>query len=74
VAAEVLEWRLSRLTAAERAELVATLQGYRAMGRHAWLTTGDRRSISGRLVIRREVRAAIRDGGLSKNGLRGTDV
>jgi len=52
VAAEVLEWRLSRLTAAERAELVATLQGFRAMGRDAWLSTGDGRSISGRLVIR----------------------
>ena len=51
VAADVLEWRLSRLTAAERAELVATLQGFRAMGRDAWLSTGDG-SISGRLVIR----------------------
>jgi hypothetical protein len=51
VAAEVLEWRLSRLTAAERAELVATLQGFRAMGRDAWLNTADG-SISGRLVIR----------------------
>ena len=52
VAAEVLEWRLSRLTAAERAELVATLQGFRAMGRGARLSTGDERGISGRLVIR----------------------
>jgi hypothetical protein len=51
VAADALEWRLSRLTAAERAELVATLQGFRAMGRDAWLSTGDG-SISGRLVIR----------------------
>ena len=51
VAADVLEWRLSRLTAAERADLVATLQGFRAMGRDAWLSTGDG-SISGRLVIR----------------------
>jgi hypothetical protein len=51
VAAEVLEWRLSRLTAAERGELVATLQGFRAMGRDVWLSTGDG-SISGRLVIR----------------------
>jgi hypothetical protein len=52
VAAEVLEWRLSRLTAAERAELLATLQGFRAMGRGAHLSTGDERGISGRLVIR----------------------
>jgi hypothetical protein len=52
VAADVLEWRLSRLTAAERAELVATLQGFRAMGRDARLSTGDERGISGRLVIR----------------------
>jgi hypothetical protein len=51
VAADALEWRLPRLTAAERAELVATLQGFRAMGRDAWLSTGDG-SISGRLVIR----------------------
>jgi hypothetical protein len=52
VAADVLEWRLSRLTAAERAELVVTLQGFRAMGRGARLSTGDERGISGRLVIR----------------------
>jgi hypothetical protein len=52
VAAEVLEWRLSRLTAAERAELVTTLQGFWAMGRRAWLSTGDERSMSGRLIIR----------------------
>jgi hypothetical protein len=51
VTAEVLEWRLPRLTATERTELVMTLQGFRAMGRDAWLSTGDG-SISGRLIIR----------------------
>jgi hypothetical protein len=51
VAADVLEWRLPRLTTGERAELSATIQGLRAMGRAAWLSTADG-AISGRLVIR----------------------
>jgi hypothetical protein len=53
VAAEALDWRLPRLTTAERAELVATIQGFHAMGRDAWLKTADG-NISGRLVIRCE--------------------
>ena len=51
VAAVALEWRLPRLSAAERSDLGATIQGFRAMGRAAWLTTVDG-GISGRLVIR----------------------
>jgi hypothetical protein len=53
VAAEILEWRLPRLTTAGRMELSATIQGFRAMGREAWLMTADE-GISGRLVIRIE--------------------
>jgi hypothetical protein len=53
VAAETLEWRLPRLTTPERADLVTTIQGFRAMGRDAWLSTADG-SLSGRLVVRVE--------------------
>jgi hypothetical protein len=51
VARETLEWRLARLGPAERAELAATILGFRAMGREAWVTTSDGTGISGRLVI-----------------------
>jgi hypothetical protein len=51
VARETLEWRLARLGPAERAELAATILGFRAMGREAWVTTADETGIGGRLVI-----------------------
>jgi len=51
VARETLEWRLATLGPAERAELAATILGFRAMGREAWVTTADGTGISGRLVI-----------------------
>jgi hypothetical protein len=51
VTADVLEWRLPRLTSAGRAELAVTIQGFRAMGRDAWLSTASR-DISGRIVVR----------------------
>jgi hypothetical protein len=50
VAADTLKCRLPRLTTAERADLVATIQGFHAMGRNTWLTTANG-GIAGRLVI-----------------------
>jgi hypothetical protein len=51
VAEGVLEWRLPRLTSAERADLLTTIHGFHAMGRDAWLSTSDG-TMSGRLLVR----------------------
>jgi hypothetical protein len=48
--ARLLEWRLPRLGRTERSDLVASIQGFRAMGQEPWVTTADG-GIFGRLVI-----------------------
>jgi hypothetical protein len=48
--APLLEDRLRRLSPAERADLAATIQGFRAMNHEAWVTSADG-GIFGRLVI-----------------------
>ena len=53
IRADVLEWRLPTLTTGERADLQASVQGFRAMGREAWILTTDD-AVIGRVIIRPE--------------------